>query len=85
MKNLSTKKGTIANVFTKHQEELFELINQNKFTELKSRVDALLSDKSLSNNPAILEAKEVFKKSSKNPSLYYSILMTYMTGMKVSF
>lgn len=82
---LSSKKGTIANVFTKKRDELFTLIETNQYEKLQSVVNELLDDPSLKGNPAVAEAKLTLKKCSAKRNLYYSTLMTYMTGMKVSY
>lgn len=83
-KDLSTEKGTIANVLEKHKDELFELIQLNDFEKLKKRVNELLDDSSLKNNSAKEEAKQILNKAAVRPNYYYSVLMTYLTGMKVS-
>ena len=83
-KELSSRTGTIANVFSKHRNELFVLIEEDKFQQLQTTVNSLLDDPSLKNNPAIEEAKRVLNKCSSKKNLYYSTLVTYMTGMKVS-
>lgn len=83
-KELSEKRGTIANVFNKHRDELFNLIAANRFKDLQLKVNSLLDDPKLEDNPATDEARRVLEKCSKKQNLYYSTLMTYLTGMKVS-
>ena len=86
MKNpdLTTKRGTIANLLSKNKEELFELINLDEYQKLQIRVNELLNDDSIKNNPAVVEAKMNLSRHANKKNLYYSILMTYLTGMKVS-
>ena len=81
--DLSTKKGTIAKVLTDHRNEIYTLIEQNKYNQVQMKVDELLNDPSLKGNPATAEARQTLKKCSRNPNLYYSTLITYMTGVKV--
>lgn len=81
---LSSKKGTIANVFSKKRNEIFELINNDDYIKLQSLINDLLNDKSLKGNNAVEEAKQTLNRCARKKNLYYSTLMTYMTGMKVS-
>ena len=82
-KELFEKRGTIAKVLMKHKDELFTLIENNNYPRLRVRVQELLDDSSLRDNPKVIEAKRTFY-NIKNPNLYYSTLITYMTGEKVS-
>lgn len=82
MTNLATKKGTIAYELTKHQDEIFGLINQGKSAEVKSLVLTVLDSSAISSKEKAAEAKAVLSK--RNGNLFLSCLMTYMTGMKVS-
>ena len=82
---ISNKKGTIANVFTKHKDKLFQLIQMDQYNQLRQEVDSLLNDPELKHNSAVEEARVTLDRCSRKKNLYYSTLMTYMTGMKVSF
>ena len=81
---LSSKKGTIANVLSEKRNEIFDLINKDNYIKLQILINDLLNDKSLKGNKAVEEAKQTLLKCSRKKNLYYSTLMTYMTGMKVS-
>lgn len=79
MKDLTNKKGTIANHLTKHQNEIYACgSNVEKMKEITLK---LLKSEELKSNPATLEAIDHIKKSKG--SKFLSLLVTYMTGMKV--
>ena len=82
MKNLPTKKGTIAYILNQHMNEIFSLINANNISGARKLALELIKDKSISDKQAVITASEIFNKSNDN--LFLSSLMSYMTGMKVS-
>ena len=83
-KELNTIEGTIAHLLTNNKEELFSLINADQFEKLQTRVNELLDNPSIAKNPAVVEAKLTLRRCAVKKKLYYSTLMTYLTGMKVS-
>lgn len=82
-KDLQQTKGTIAYVLTQHQDELYALINAGQIEQCRVRSIELLDDPSITDKNAVVNAKNVLKTSKIN--LFLSTLMTYMTGMKVSY
>lgn len=77
---------SIKTVLSAHQDELFALsASIHTFNQLKNRVNELLDSDELKGNASAADAKLVFQNCSRNFNLYLSTLMTYMTGMKVSF
>lgn len=82
--NWTSNKGTLAYTLNSHQQQIFDLINKNKFQELKNLVNKILADKTLTKNPRTLQAQQELKNASHNANYYYSVLMTFMTGVKVS-
>ena len=82
MRDLSTKKGTIAYILNAHKDELFELISNNNIKGARNKAVELLNSSEISDKSAVITAKEIFTKSKDN--LFLSSLMSYMTGMKDS-
>lgn len=79
MKDLTNKKGTIAHYLTQHQNEIYAC--GNDVEKMKKITLKLLESEDLKSNPVTLEAIDHIKKSKGNKFL--SLLVTYMTGMKV--
>lgn len=79
MKDLTNKKETIANYLTQHQNEIYAC--GNNVEKMKEITLKLLRSEELKSNPATLEAIEHIKKAKG--SRFLSVLVTYMTGMKV--
>lgn len=82
MKNLHTKRGTIAYILNQNKDILFDLINKNDLYGARTKAVELINDGSVSDRGAVITATEIFTKSKDN--LFLSSLMSYMTGMKVS-
>ena len=82
MKNQKTI--TIKQVLNENVTELYDLINKNQYKRLTIRVQELLNDERLKTNEATPKAKAIFANCERNKNLYYSTLMTYITGIKVS-
>lgn len=79
---LEKRKGTIANVLTNHQAELYEFLDVGDIKSCRKRVIELLDDPSIKDKAAVATAKKVFTRPGDN--LFLSCLVTYMSGMKVS-
>ena len=79
-KDLTTVKGTIAYLFTQNSDKLWSC--GNDLNKMKGVALNLLEDESLTDKQAVFKAKELLGKSSG--SRFMSILVTYMTGQKVS-
>ena len=79
-KDLTKQPGTIAYLFTTNSSKLWSC--GNDLTKMKGVALELLDDKSLTDKQAVVKAKELLSKS--NGSKFMSILVTYMTGQKVS-
>lgn len=82
MKNLHTKRGTIAYILNQNKDILFDLINKNNIGGARTKAVELINDGSITDRSAVITATEIFTKSKDN--LFLSSLMSYMTGMKVS-
>ena len=80
----SVKVITIMQVLNENQKELYDMINKNQYRNLTARVQELLNDDRLKTNKDVAKAKTIFANCERNRNLYYSTLMTYMTGIKVS-
>lgn len=77
---------SIKTVLSEHQDELFALsASIHTFSQLKKKVNELLDSEDLKENKSVTDAKLVFQNCSNHYNRYLSTLMTYMTGMKVSF
>lgn len=83
---IEQRNGTIAHVLAQYQDELFNLINSDKLLAVHKKVMVLLDDPSITDREAQQKAKDLFNHClcHNKKSLYYSTLMTYLTGMKVS-
>ena len=79
---IEKRKGTIANVLTNHQAELYEFLDVGDVKNCRKRVIELLDDPSIKDKAAVITAKKVFARPGDN--LFLSCLVTYMSGMKVS-
>ena len=75
---------TIKQVLNENVTELYDLINKNQYKNLTVRVQQLLDDERLKTNKDVAKAKTIFTNCERNRNLYYSTLMTYITGIKVS-
>lgn len=75
---------TIKQVLNENVTELYDLINKNQYKRLTVRVQELLNDERIKTNEATSKAKVIFANCERNKNLYYSTLMTYITGIKVS-
>ena len=82
MKDLHTKRGTIAYTLNEHMTELFDLINANNIKGARKKAVQLITDANISDKQAVLTATDIFTNAKDN--LFLSSLMSYMTGMKVS-
>ena len=79
---LEKRKGTIANVLTNHQAELYKFLDVGDIKSCRKRVIELLDDPNIKDKAAVVTAKKVFTRPGDN--LFLSCLVTYMSGMKVS-
>ena len=79
---LEKRKGTIANVLTTHQSELYAFLDAGDIKGCRKKAIELLDDPSISDKKAVETAKKVFARPGDN--LFLSCLVTYMSGMKVS-
>lgn len=79
---IESRKGTIANVLTKHREELFEYLNNGDIRGCRKKALELLEDPTITDKAGVATAKKVFARPGDN--LFLSCLVTYMSGMKVS-
>lgn len=82
MKDLHTKRGTIAYTLNQHMPELFDLINKNNIKGARKKAVQLITEANISDKQAVLTATDIFTNAKDN--LFLSSLMSYMTGMKVS-
>lgn len=80
MKDLTDRKGTIAAYLNRHRESIF--IHQD-VDAMKVEVLRLLSDEAIRDNPETQRAVEIITRCKRNHFL--STLVTYMTGIKVTF
>ena len=78
-RDLISVKGTIANYLVKHQNEIYAC--SNNVEKMKEVTLKLLENDEIKSNPATKEAIDHIKKAKGNRFL--SLLVTYMTGMKV--
>lgn len=79
MKDLSTKKGTIAQYLSKNKEKIWAC--GDDIAKMKAVVLELLSAKEIASNPATPEAIRILSKTRGNQFL--STLVTYMSGLKI--
>lgn len=80
-KNLQQVTGTIAHCLTSNKDKIWEC--GSNIHKMRAVVNDLLASEELQGNPEVANAVKILNKSKDN--LFLSILMTYMTGMKVSF
>lgn len=82
---MKKKPLSIQAVLTKHQDELFALMNdRSQFKALQQKVNELLADKSLTGNESVEEAKCHFLARTNKYNSYLSCLCAYLTGIAVS-
>lgn len=79
MKDLSTKKRTIAEYLTKNKEKIWAC--GDDVVKMKAVVLELLSAEEIASNPATSKAIMILSKTHGNQFL--STLVTYMSGIKV--
>lgn len=82
MTAIENRKGTIANVLTKHQSELYAFLDVGDVKGCRKKAIELLDDPSITDKKSVATAKKVFARPGDN--LFLSCLVTYMSGMKVS-
>lgn len=79
MKDLSSKKGTIAQYLTKNEQKIWAC--GKDINKMKACVLELLSAEEIQSNPETANAVHILSKLHGNHFL--STLVTYMTGMKI--
>lgn len=79
---IEKRNGTIANVLTNHQAELYALLDEGDVRGCRKKVIELLDDPSITDKKGVATAKKVFARPGDN--LFLSCLVTYMSGLKVS-
>lgn len=84
MKKDIKKIVTIKQVLNENTTTLYAMIDKGQYRELTCKVQELLNDERLKTNKDVEKAKTIFRNCERNRNLYYSTLMTYITGIKVS-
>lgn len=80
MKDLVDRKGTIAAYLNRNRERIFMYGDVDM---MKAEVLRLLSNEEIKDNPETQRAVDIITKCKRNHFL--STLVTYMTGIKVTF
>ena len=78
-KKLDKKEGTIAHYLTSHRDEIWACGDWQK---MKTKVLELLRRDEISSNPETPRAIRIL--SSKRDNQFLTILITYMSGLKVN-
>lgn len=79
-KKLNEKKGTIAYYLTSHKDEIWSC--GENIQKMKAKTLELLSREEIKNNPETPRAIKIL--SGCNGNKFLTVLVTYMTGLKVN-
>ncbi len=83
-KKLDKREGTIAHYLTSHKEEIWACggIYGTNIEAMKEKTLELLSKEEIQDNPETPRAIKIL--SSKRENQFLTILVTYMSGLKVN-
>ena len=79
-KKLDKKEGTIAHYLTSHRDEIWAC--GNDWQKMKTKVLELLNNDEIKSNPETTRAIKIL--SSKTGNQFLTVLVTYMSGLKVN-